>query len=1709
MTNNIKKIFFVLTLVTLLATVGAVCAADDTNSTITTDTSVSNAATISDTASDTVAVEPVTTTSNDNKVDTKTIEKEDKNVKTETTTVEVNNIDELNSAIQNATTDEYIINLNEGNYISSNNIYWYGNKNILVNGNNQRVGKSQSFLAVSIHTNINITIRNINTASAISVDQANLILENCNIQYRLDCYTNGNITLKNSTMNNSINLFANVIICDDVSLGENFKINNNGGKIIVNNTNIIYPYINTFSGNSTLTGLNINKTITNNENLTLNNCTLNSTITNNGVLIISDDTIFGENFILTGNGQVIINDTNKILQYMDTYNGNYTLENMTINTYKANIGNLTITNSTINNQISNSGNLTISNSTINSSIYNNGNLTIADDTIFGENFQINGNGQVITNNVNRILPYMTTYNANYTLENMTINTQKTNNGNLTVKNSTILSPIINNGNLTLTNSTINSTITNNGILTIDDDVIFDENFQVTGNGQVIINDTSRIIPYMSTYNANYTLENMTINTPKTNNGNLTLINCTINTLITNYGNLSIENSIFSNINCSLSRQSIAACIDNKKGAILSLKDTQFINNGNDELFTDMSESDNYGNFNIKNGLIVNYGIISTFDNCSFINNTIPCYTTTSTNIDGFMLNITNSLFENNTYGAIRTNNLTIINTQFLNNTKTFKYTDYSGPGGPKGTAILLLKNSQLFVDNCTFVDNSIITNAPYSGSGSQGGAIFTDKQTNVSINNSIFKNNYIDTNTNQNYEVGCGGAIYSYSLETDITNCIFENNNVTGIAYQYANYYDNYSNNGYGGAIYLCYIDYSKGKYNITNNTFYNNKANYEASSICISGNIYGTPNSQVIINRNNFTNNTSPNDTILINKITNCNITENTYENNSINFETYTLEIPEKIYNNENITIRANITLQNPQYYDADILEKSEYLWYIDGTTTTNNQTEMNLTVGNENIIVYIKPTIAQKRSNIVTISPTVLNEIIITPENINRYIFEGEVVTNHNSRLIFQGDFTNLGEIYNNKNEIIFDGSNATFTNTSFIIEAENNTIQNMNINNTDTSQYIITLIGNNNNIINNTLTQYNHNRQTAAIYNNNVNNNKITNNTINVTGPALSITYEGGSSIANTQAILSVGGQDNQITYNNITVQNSTDPEEAGFSTIEAITAPMGTNNTISYNNINCTGARFNYGINTLENVIENKITYNNITVTGYRYADGIQVGNGAKNNIISNNNINITCLNTTPVDEEAISYGIIVTSQGGQNSEFNNITKNNITINGTVNYGMEIYTAPNTDIRDNNITLTGVYGMGIGFAHSPDGITIRNNITITGDSTRQLNSVTEEIQPENTGIRVQQESNNILINNNIIKIYDEGKKDTTISIENSITGAKVTNNKLTSSTGYGQDTINAPATTNMRNNIITTNITTSDVTNVINTPTTLTATVTTVYGDNINGGTVTFTDANGNTIATAAVTDGTATATATFKQSGESTITATYTPTSTGLTESTTTATLTIKDKFQTSITIDEITATAGETITIKANVLDENGDAVTSGKVTFKVNGKTVKDANGKVVYAKVVDGVATAEYTVPENLGGQDITVTAVYSGTNKYNKETTTITTTVTAPEAKLTITPITSDVQTGSTVTLNAKVAIGDKAITTGKIVFKVNGKTVKDENGKVIYAKVDPNGEVSVDYTIPESFKAGTYNIEAVFTASGYDKLTDNTTMTVVKS
>ena len=202
-----------------------------------------------------------------------------------------------------------------------------------------------------------------------------------------------------------------------------------------------------------------------------------------------------------------------------------------------------------------------------------------------------------------------------------------------------------------------------------------------------------------------------------------------------------------------------------------------------------------------------------------------------------------------------------------------------------------------------------------------------------------------------------------------------------------------------------------------------------------------------------------------------------------------------------------------------------------------------------------------------------------------------------------------------------------------------------------------------------------------------------------------------------------------------------------------------------------------------------------------------------------------------------------------------------------------------------------------------------------------------------------------------------------------------------------------------------------------------------------------------------------------------------------------------------------IIVDPITANAGETINITARITvnDETMTDLSKGKVTFKVNGKTLKDTSGKVIYAKVVNGTATIEnYLIPDDWAKEGTTIQAVYSGSTQCEKLTSEKTN-ITVEKAAPTFTTESVTGAAGSTVQLKATITDGDKVINTGKVVFKINGKTVKDENGKVIYAKV-VNNQVIVNYTLPADMKAKDYNITATFISSDYERLEDTKTLTV---
>jgi len=617
-----------------------------------------------------------------------------------------------------------------------------------------------------------------------------------------------------------------------------------------------------------------------------------------------------------------------------------------------------------------------------------------------------------------------------------------------------------------------------------------------------------------------------------------------------------------------------------------------------------------------------------------------------------------------------------------------------------------------------------------------------------------------------------------------------------------------------------------------------------------------------------------------------------------------------------------------------------------------------------------------------------------------------------------------------------------------------------------------------------------------------------------TMNATTPVTAILFEAtGSSINNNHIVLNTTQGDNKIIIaNNFRYSwiNDNYVEALDMGGNNAIESNGGISNNLpiltlyltddNYNQYFADGIfKANHEFIVLESNLYNKdlIITKDVIFNG----NGYTIYNGTINVTASVTIENTTINNTDERSSSIISTGTISFKNNTIYQEtndtnvvsivsgtINTFEDNKITVIGNNNNITDINARSNT-IQNNELTSIGENNIAIHITQYSYEIKF-NNITMNATTPttaiqydRNGNSINNNHIVLNTTqgdkkIVIAQNFRNHWINDNYIESLD-------MFGDNAIqTDGRISSNRPTATSGYeSQITVELPETILVnKENIIT--VTPTDL---------LERTIT---------GQITVTDGETTT------TSETTTITYTPTTSGEKTLTITYTDPTGKYNTTTTEITVTI---LETKLTIDPITATTGETINITARITIDNETLtnITAGKVTFKVNGKTLKDANGKVIYVKVINGTATIEdYLVPDSWK-DGMTIEAIYSGSsqcNKLNSEKTEIT--ITQPEPTLTITPITEDVQTGSTITLKAKIAAGDEAITTGKIVFKINGKTVKDANGKVIYAKVDANGEVSVDYNLG-NLKAGSYTIEATFISPNYDKITSNTTMAVVKA
>ena len=149
-------------------------------------------------------------------------------------------------------------------------------------------------------------------------------------------------------------------------------------------------------------------------------------------------------------------------------------------------------------------------------------------------------------------------------------------------------------------------------------------------------------------------------------------------------------------------------------------------------------------------------------------------------------------------------------------------------------------------------------------------------------------------------------------------------------------------------------------------------------------------------------------------------------------------------------------------------------------------------------------------------------------------------------------------------------------------------------------------------------------------------------------------------------------------------------------------------------------------------------------------------------------------------------------------------------------------------------------------------------------------------------------------------------------------------------------------------------------------------------------------------------------------------------------------------------------------------------------------VIFKVNGLTVKDADGNVLKVPVVNGVAKTEYYIPNGMGGmkgntgnyKNYTVTAVYHHPDYYDVRNTSNFNIEREDNISFVVDKVTMDNRTVS-IDANIVEGDGDNVVGTNVVGVKVNGITLTDENGKPVLFNAT-NGKVDVDFKLPDNVK-----------------------------
>ena len=222
------------------------------------------------------------------------------------------------------------------------------------------------------------------------------------------------------------------------------------------------------------------------------------------------------------------------------------------------------------------------------------------------------------------------------------------------------------------------------------------------------------------------------------------------------------------------------------------------------------------------------------------------------------------------------------------------------------------------------------------------------------------------------------------------------------------------------------------------------------------------------------------------------------------------------------------------------------------------------------------------------------------------------------------------------------------------------------------------------------------------------------------------------------------------------------------------------------------------------------------------------------------------------------------------------------------------------------------------------------------------------------------------------------------------------------------------------------------------------------------------------------------------------------------------------------KIITFVKVDDVKGVLGDNITLRATVTDEFGTKVTGGQFVFKVNGLTLR-TNGKFspegdpMILSPVNGTVTVTVVADTYLRSA-VNITGAYGGNSKYYSSRSIVPgqASLVKRDAQITVTTVKT---TKQDVNITLKAVVTD--VTGGKnngrvkdyddnfVVFKVNGITIKNEDGTAKQAKV-VNGVATMQYYVPAGLAGKytnltdkNYTVMAVFGSGSYNPGVNNTT------